>query len=122
MDAPKHSDDGVQREGIPLCEWNGMAPKHSDDGVLTIQREGIPLCEWNDVDPPKHSDDGVLTIQHEGIPLCELNEMGELLAGSLVACFITGDAALKAGPFYSQVIDHLLHYYDGHFEEDTMAC
>ena len=101
--APKHRDDGVltiQREGIPLCEWNEMGPKHSDDGVLTIQREGIPLCEWNEM-APKHSDDGVLTIQHEGIPLCRWNKMGELLAGSHVTCFITGDAALKAGPLSS---------------------
>ena len=81
----------------------------------------LPTCDGDgEVDPPRHSDDGVLTIQHEGIPLCEWNKMGELLAGSLVTRFITGDAALKAGPFSSQSINHLLHYYDSHFEEDTM--
>ena len=116
VDPPKHSDDGVltiQREGIPLCEWNEMGPKHRDDGV---HREGIPLCEWNEMGP-KHRDDGV---HREGIPLCEWNKMAELLAGSLVTCFITGDAALKAGPLSSRFIDHLLHYYDGRFEQDTM--
>ena len=100
-----------------------VATPHTSSAAVEAMLGMLPTCDGDgdgEVDPPKHSDDGVLTIQREGIPLCEWNEMGELLAGSLVTCFITGDAALKAGPFSSRFIDHLLHYYDGRFEQDTM--
>ena len=115
-------------EHIPLMHWAVVknplfATPHTSNAAVEAMLGMLPMCDGDsdgEVDPPKHSDDGVLTIQGEGIPLCEWNEMGELLAGSLVTCFITGDAALKAGPFSSQFIDHLLHYYDGRFEQDTM--
>ena len=45
--------------------------------------------------------------------------MRELLAGSLVTCFITSDAMLKSSPLTRHCIDHLLNY-DGRFERDTM--
>ena len=88
-------------------------------GILAAGGEADPAPEQNN-GGNGGNDDGVLPIQHGTTPLCEWDEMGELLAVYLVICFITGDAMLKSGPLTRHFIDHLLNYYDGRFERDTM--
>jgi len=64
--------------------------------------------------------DQVIPIQREGEPICEWFNNGKMIAGTFPQLFLTGGHCLPMGTWPTKFIEHLMKYYDGRFEQNTM--
>lgn len=61
-----------------------------------------------------------IAVKRSEDPLTEWNQNGDIIAGAFPRLFMTGGHMLPKGSWSPELIRHLMCYYNGRFEKNTM--